>query len=87
MQWGCPVLTTEGFSPELMALVMPKVFVEKLGLLPLGWLDREFFIWDSPTGSMHPSRSQDRADDRAEGRKWSLWMRPVRDCSWKAARM
>jgi hypothetical protein len=35
MQWGCPVLTTEGFSPESMALVMPKVFVEKLGLLPL----------------------------------------------------
>ncbi len=35
MQWGCPVLTTEGFSPELMALVMPKMFVEKLGVLPL----------------------------------------------------
>jgi hypothetical protein len=35
MQWGCPVLTTEGFSPESMALVMPKVFVEKLGLLPI----------------------------------------------------
>lgn len=35
MQWGCPVLTTEGFSPESMALVMPKVFVDKLGVLPL----------------------------------------------------
>lgn len=35
MQWGCPVLTTEGFSPEAMALVMPKVFVERFGLLPL----------------------------------------------------
>jgi Type II secretion system (T2SS), protein E, N-terminal domain len=35
MQWGCPVLTTEGFSPESMALVMPRVFVEKFGLLPL----------------------------------------------------
>lgn len=35
MQWGCPVLTTEGFSPESMALVMPKVFVQKLGVLPL----------------------------------------------------
>jgi hypothetical protein len=35
MQWGCPVLTTEGFSPESMALVMPKVFVERFGLLPL----------------------------------------------------
>jgi hypothetical protein len=35
MQWGCPVLTTEGFSPESMSLVMPKVFIEKIGLLPL----------------------------------------------------
>jgi hypothetical protein len=35
MQWGCPVLTTEGFSPESMALVMPKIFVERFGLLPL----------------------------------------------------
>jgi hypothetical protein len=35
MQWGCPVLTTEGFSPEAMALAMPKVFVERFGLLPL----------------------------------------------------
>jgi hypothetical protein len=29
------VLTTEGFSPETMALVVPKVFAEKFGLLPL----------------------------------------------------
>ena len=35
MQWGCPVLTTESFSPEAMALVMPQVFVEEFGLLPL----------------------------------------------------
>lgn len=35
IQWGCPVLTTEQFSPETMALVMPKVLVESLGLLPL----------------------------------------------------
>jgi len=35
MQWGCPVLTVEGFSPEAMALVMPKIFVERFGLLPL----------------------------------------------------
>jgi hypothetical protein len=35
MQWGCPVLTTEGFSPEAMTLVTPKVFVEKFGFLPL----------------------------------------------------
>ena len=35
MQWGCPVLTTEGFSPEAMALVIPKVLVEKFGVLPL----------------------------------------------------
>jgi hypothetical protein len=35
MQWGCPVLTTEGFSPELMALAMPKLFAERFGVLPL----------------------------------------------------
>jgi Type II secretion system (T2SS), protein E, N-terminal domain len=35
MQWGCPVLTTEGFFPETMALVTPKLFVEEFGLLPL----------------------------------------------------
>jgi hypothetical protein len=35
MQWGCPVLTTEGFSPELMALAMPKLFGERFGVLPL----------------------------------------------------
>jgi hypothetical protein len=29
------VLTTEGFSPEAMALVVPRMFVEKFGLLPL----------------------------------------------------
>jgi hypothetical protein len=35
MQWSCPVLTTEGFSPEAMALVAPKLFVEKFGFVPL----------------------------------------------------
>jgi hypothetical protein len=35
MQWNCPVLTTEGFSPEAMGLVVPKLFVEEFGLLPL----------------------------------------------------
>jgi Type II secretion system (T2SS), protein E, N-terminal domain len=35
MQWGCPVLTTEGFSPEVMAIVMPKMFVEQFEILPL----------------------------------------------------
>ena len=35
MQWNCPVLTTEGFEPQTMALVMPRLFVEELNLLPL----------------------------------------------------
>ncbi len=35
MQWGCPVLPVTGFVAEAMALVMPKVFVEEFGLLPL----------------------------------------------------
>lgn len=35
VQWNCPVLTTEGFSPKEMALVMPRVFVEEFGMVPL----------------------------------------------------
>ena len=35
MQWNCPVLTTQGFEPQTMALVMPKVFVQELNVLPL----------------------------------------------------
>lgn len=35
MQWNCPVLGTEGFSAEAMALVMPAIFIERFGLLPL----------------------------------------------------
>ena len=35
VQWGCPVLTTEGFSPTAMAMALPRVFVEKFGILPL----------------------------------------------------
>ncbi len=35
MQWSCPVLNTEGFSPETMALVAPKLIVQEFGLLPL----------------------------------------------------
>ena len=35
MQWSCPVLPMKGFAPEAMALVMPRVFVDEFGLLPL----------------------------------------------------
>ncbi len=35
MQWGCPVLSTDGFLPEAMALVAPKLFVERFGLVPV----------------------------------------------------
>jgi hypothetical protein len=35
LQWNCPVLSLERFSPEAMALVMPALFVEEFGLLPL----------------------------------------------------
>jgi hypothetical protein len=35
MQWSCPALSAERFSPETMALVMPGVFVEEFGMLPL----------------------------------------------------
>ncbi len=35
VQWSCPVLTVQGFSPREMALVMPREFVEEFGLVPL----------------------------------------------------
>jgi hypothetical protein len=35
MQWACPVLGASGFLPREMALVMPRVFVEEYGVLPL----------------------------------------------------
>ena len=35
VQWSCPVLTTEGFSPVAMAVVMPKRFIAEFGLVPL----------------------------------------------------
>ena len=35
MQWNCPVLTTAGFDPAAMALVVPKVLVEASGMVPL----------------------------------------------------
>jgi hypothetical protein len=34
-QWSCPVLALDGFSAGLMALTMPRLLVEELGLLPL----------------------------------------------------
>jgi hypothetical protein len=35
MQWGCPALTMEGFDAQAMALAVPKILVEALGLVPL----------------------------------------------------
>jgi hypothetical protein len=35
VQWNCPVLTTERFSPEAMALALPRMFIERYGILPL----------------------------------------------------
>jgi len=35
MQWGCPVLTTDGFSPDAMALVLPRLLIEKFGPVPI----------------------------------------------------
>jgi hypothetical protein len=35
VQWNCPVLTTDGFSAQTMALVLPRLFVKDYGILPL----------------------------------------------------
>jgi hypothetical protein len=35
LQWNCPVLPMEGFDPGAMALLAPKLLVEKLEMVPL----------------------------------------------------
>ena len=35
LQWNCPVLSTEGFWPEAMALALPRVFLEEYGVVPV----------------------------------------------------
>ncbi len=35
VQWNCPVLSLESFSPKAMALVMPKRFVMEFGMVPI----------------------------------------------------
>jgi hypothetical protein len=35
LQWSCPVLPMEGFNPGEMALLAPRVLVERLGMVPL----------------------------------------------------
>ncbi len=35
VQWSCPVLPIDGFVPSAMALTIPRLFVETMGLLPL----------------------------------------------------
>ena len=35
VQWNCPVLTTDGFSPQSMAMVLPRLFIKDYGILPL----------------------------------------------------
>jgi hypothetical protein len=35
MQWGCPALTMEGFNAEAMALAVPKILLEALGVVPV----------------------------------------------------
>jgi len=35
MQWGCPVIGTDGFQPEAMVLAAPRLLIETLGMVPL----------------------------------------------------
>jgi len=43
VQWRCPVLPVEGFKPEAMALTMPKVLVDRLGMVPLRIVGESIF--------------------------------------------
>jgi hypothetical protein len=42
MQWGCPVLRTDGFDPDAMALAAPRLLVEAMGVVPLRTAGRRF---------------------------------------------
>jgi Type II secretion system (T2SS), protein E, N-terminal domain len=35
VQWNRPVLTTDGFSPQSMTMVLPRFFIKDYGMLPL----------------------------------------------------
>ena len=35
VQWGCPVLPMQGFDPARMALAVPRLLVEQVGMVPL----------------------------------------------------
>ena len=35
LQWSCPVLPVEGFDPGAMALLAPRLLVERMGMVPL----------------------------------------------------
>jgi hypothetical protein len=35
VQWNCPVMSTEGVTPRAAALIIPRMFIEQFGLLPL----------------------------------------------------
>ena len=46
VQWSCPVLAMNGFSPSAMALVMPKRFIwRSLGWFRCGWRVRGCCTW------------------------------------------
>ena len=44
MQWRCPVLSTEGFDPEAMVLAMPRVLLERTGMVPLRVAGRGMYV-------------------------------------------
>ena len=48
VQWNCPILSTESFAPQAMALVMPKTFVEEFELLPLRIAGKQILYLASP---------------------------------------
>jgi hypothetical protein len=44
MQWHCPVLSTEGFDPQAMVLAMPRVLLERTGMVPLRVAGRGMYV-------------------------------------------
>jgi len=81
MQWGCPVVSVDGFIPNAMALAVPRLLVERLGMLPLR-IAGERILYLAFAGQ--PDASAAFALERMSGLKVECAL--VDQAQWRAAR-
>jgi len=80
LQWGCPVLSLDGFDPGAMALTAPRLLVERLGMLPLR-VAGERILYLAFAG--RPDAAAAFALERMSGLKVQCAL--VDDAQWQAA--